>query len=271
MPSSTENLLKDAETIMKFYHLLTGIVSWEFVSTLGHEWDTLTGKRHYVWTIWIYLLCRITCILSFVFALANLDVQQRSSCQVTSALHWALGYTNLALSSLLVLLRLVAIWEINIFICVLAVLLWLVTTALNFRHVFLLLSSWDDALYGCGTSLGTPIANISTLFAAALVVFLFIYVGLIRKPEVHSHGIYRVLLHQDIVWLGVIIMFGLPSLVVVVLQLECSCICGCTMQLANYGTILWDDDTSYSPLSDNAGDHPSRHKHMHNPVVSIAL
>jgi len=89
--------------------------SWEFMATIGFDWDVFQGKRPYRWTIWvsslretgsyyhlneyqIYFGTRYIGLLGFVFLLLNID-SVRLNCQVRLAPYFGLVQRSLLTSA----------------------------------------------------------------------------------------------------------------------------------------------------------------------------
>lgn len=56
---------------------------WEFVSTLGFEWEVFTGRRPWKWSFAVYLLARFLAIISVILNLVGSSVHTRYNCNVS--------------------------------------------------------------------------------------------------------------------------------------------------------------------------------------------
>ncbi|KAI0311053.1 hypothetical protein OF83DRAFT_792908 [Amylostereum chailletii] len=217
--SNTE--LKDFAAGVKVIHVTCGIAIWEAVSTLTYEWTIFTKKRPYRWTIWIHLICRVSSLISFILLLGHVDSFVKSRCQPFKMGLLVCAYISVALGSLLIVLRVIAVWERSKPVSVFSALLWLTSIALNFREPFLVTTTWSTKLHSCALVVGdTFIVNVPTMVASDLLLLLLMLAGLLRKPEARCQGIFRLMYYQGIVWLLVATLVGVPSLVLVALNLN---------------------------------------------------
>ncbi|KAI0315617.1 hypothetical protein OF83DRAFT_1173640 [Amylostereum chailletii] len=217
----TNALLNDYGGVVKVIHATCGIVLWETLSTLTYEWTIFSKKRPYRWTIWIHLICRLSCLLSFIFIAAHDDTTVKSACQSYSTVFLVCAYLSVALGSFLVILRVIAVWERNILVSAFSVLLWLTSIALNFREPFIVTSSWNTYVNACNLVFGdTLLVNVPMMVTSDILLLLLVLAGLVRKPEARGQGIFRFLHYQGIVWLLVAMLAGVPTLVLVALNLN---------------------------------------------------
>ena len=56
---------------------------WEFVSTLGFEWEVFTGRRPWKWSFAVYLLARFMALISVILNLVGSSLQTRYNCSVS--------------------------------------------------------------------------------------------------------------------------------------------------------------------------------------------
>ncbi|KAI0312800.1 hypothetical protein OF83DRAFT_1176293 [Amylostereum chailletii] len=245
--SSAMTVLNDEIGLIHITDAVAGIVMhvspWELVSTASYEWGVFAGKREYRWTIWVHLLCRVANVLAYASFVALSSNRTASLCKALSTLGFVLhtigpskvytmiadtpdmqvfSYTATTLSSFLIVLRIIAVWEKQRLISCLSILVWLASAALNFREVSLVFAEWNALGRGCVLVSGrTFIVNVPALLASDTSLLLLLLVGLLRKPGlVRRHGLYRVLLQQDIVWISVVALSTVPMLVLVVLDLN---------------------------------------------------
>ena len=56
---------------------------WEFVSTLGFEWEVFTGRRPWKWSFAVYLLARFMAIVSVILNLIGSSIHTEYNCTVS--------------------------------------------------------------------------------------------------------------------------------------------------------------------------------------------
>ncbi|KAF8496138.1 hypothetical protein F5888DRAFT_1804280 [Russula emetica] len=150
--------------VYRFWGLMDGIFIWEFMITLDYEWSVIRGRRPYRWTIWIYSLIRVATLATVALNIFSLDATTRINCQVCHAIRlrpyarfliaWFLkvaanlqfifAYLALATSSLLIVLRIIAIWDRKKVIVAFATGVWGINVAFLIQGKFLPPSVWGD-------------------------------------------------------------------------------------------------------------------------------
>ncbi|KAI9458086.1 hypothetical protein F5148DRAFT_334240 [Russula earlei] len=125
--------LQDAVALKNFWHVLNGLYIWEFFTTLDYEWDMLRRRRPYRWTIWIYSLTRATALASVIVNFINMDMTTAINCQVSTTSNLIFSYISVATASLLIVLRVIAIWNRNKTIIIVSASLWAISVAVMIR------------------------------------------------------------------------------------------------------------------------------------------
>jgi len=133
------------------------------------------------------------------------------------------AYTTFASSSLLMVLRVIAIWNINKVIMALASILWGVNVSLLIHGIIQLRSTWVAAQNSC--SLPNAESNIATIISMFITDFLLLVtmlIGLLRMR--HGGGgtlaLGRLLWTQGVIWLSLATAAELPPLVFICLNLN---------------------------------------------------
>ncbi|OBZ76251.1 hypothetical protein A0H81_02958 [Grifola frondosa] len=85
----------------------------EWVTTLGFEWRLVTRQLRWKWPMLICILCRFFMLIYVILMLVGLNTTTELNCQVALRIILFLNYLCLALSSLLIVLRVIAIWNRN--------------------------------------------------------------------------------------------------------------------------------------------------------------
>ncbi|KAI0246156.1 hypothetical protein BJV78DRAFT_192697 [Lactifluus subvellereus] len=117
-------LFNDYLAMIKLDHAIAGIYIWETVFTAGFELDVLRGKRPYRWTIWLYLGTRYCGLLLFILVLVGED-GGKVSCQPFVNANAIMISASWTFASLIIVLRVIAIWNRQRIVSFLSVSVWL--------------------------------------------------------------------------------------------------------------------------------------------------
>ncbi|KAN0103995.1 hypothetical protein V8E52_011425 [Russula decolorans] len=185
---------------MKVWLALNGLYVWEFIVTLDYEWRVIRGRLPYRWTIWVYSFTRVAALMG-VICFASMDGTTPLHCQVWMSLSAAFFYISAAAASLLIVLRIIAIWNRNKIVTTLSITIWGISTAFHIKSAALLRAVSDPALHSCDL-VNTKYSVLSFIptIISNLVLLLIMLVGLIilRRHDGGRFGLSRVLWKQ--VW-----------------------------------------------------------------------
>jgi len=123
-------ITKDRLAVLKLWHVMAGLYIWEVVTTLDYEWSVLRGHRPYRWTIWIYCLTRVAALTAITLNLISDNVMSRFNCEIEIIFELIFGYLAFATASLLIVLRIIVIWNKKKIIIAIATILWVINVAL---------------------------------------------------------------------------------------------------------------------------------------------
>jgi len=106
------------------------ISSWEFATTLDYEWSIIWGRRPYRWTVWIYSLTRLATLTTVinVIVFSNTEVAPHR-CQALLTLISVCDGMALAIAELLIVLRIIAIWNKRKVVVAIAMGLWVINVS----------------------------------------------------------------------------------------------------------------------------------------------
>ncbi|KAH9016128.1 hypothetical protein EDB85DRAFT_769336 [Lactarius pseudohatsudake] len=134
-------LLRDYFVITRLIHAIGSLSIWETVFTAGLELNVLRGKQPYRWTIWVsfepsfrfidaslnalrlYLGTRYTLLLMFIVVFIHND--GHVPCQPFIIANFALSYASWGFASLIIVLRVIAIWDRHVVVSSIALSMWL--------------------------------------------------------------------------------------------------------------------------------------------------
>ncbi|KAI0274134.1 hypothetical protein BGY98DRAFT_96152 [Russula aff. rugulosa BPL654] len=204
-----------------FWLLVDGFYIWEFLTTLDLEWDVIRGRRPHRWTIWIYSITRLATLTFVVINILSIGVPIPISCQVTIGSQFIVSYLALATSSLMIALRVIAIWGKNRTIVAIATGIWgtnvvfLIQGAARFR------SSWDWEISNCVLYLDSVRLSTISTFVTDIILVLMMLFGLYR---LRRHGglmaLGRLLWNQGVVWILIVVVAELTPTVFICLDLN---------------------------------------------------
>jgi hypothetical protein len=128
---------EDFLAVVKFWHIVDGIFIWEFFVGLQYELSVIRGRRPYMWTIWIYSFTRLCTLISVILNMLALDSSSPINCQLWVIFLATFSYLAFAAASLLIVIRIIAIWERNIIAVVIAMCSWSTNVAFFIHSVTL--------------------------------------------------------------------------------------------------------------------------------------
>ncbi|KAI0274156.1 hypothetical protein BGY98DRAFT_93753 [Russula aff. rugulosa BPL654] len=218
-----QTVARDFMALVNLHHVFTGIFIWEFFTTLDYEWDIIRGRRPYRWSIWIYTLARVATLSGLATELTGFDITTRINCQVWGVFGIALPNTAFAAASLLIVLRIVAIWNRDKIIILIAVAIWVTDVAFLINGCVRIRDSWSYDSNSCILLNPQNIKpNIMSSLIADVLLLVIMLVGLlrIRFGSGNTFGLERVLWKQGVIWLLFAIVCEIPPTVFVCLDLN---------------------------------------------------
>jgi len=213
-------LLKDYIAFIKLGHTIAGIYIWETVITVGFELDVLQGKRPYRWTIWPYLGTRYTGLLVSVFFFMHID-GENAPCHQMTILDFAFGYVCWSFATLIIVLRVIAIWNRNIIVSLISVGLWFGALTWNIWGLAVLATTYDPFLNTCvGLDTHRDLLNAIGILTVDVILLLAMLIGLLRHPYRTSTGMWKFLYQQCIIWIALAILSEIPPVVFLIVNLS---------------------------------------------------
>ncbi|KAI9436151.1 hypothetical protein F5148DRAFT_1294653 [Russula earlei] len=202
-------LTRDYWALTKLWHAVDALYIWEFVTSLDYEWSVIKGRRPYLWTIWvrivaeIYSFTRVVTLTAAIVNLVGLDAATPINCQVWAFLNFIFSYLALASSSLLVVLRIIAIWNKNRFVIALAACVWGTNSDL-ISGISRIRSGWDTEQKQCLVlNVESNKLTIIVLLVTDIILLLTMLVGLfsLRRCGGGKFELSRLLWKQGLIWL----------------------------------------------------------------------
>ncbi|KAH9962056.1 hypothetical protein BGW80DRAFT_867955 [Lactifluus volemus] len=202
-------LQKDYLALIKINHAVAGIYIWEVVTTFRFELDILRGKRPFKWTIWLYLLMRYTALIVIILFLASAD-GAKISCGPFTMGSYVLAFISWGCASLIIVLRVIAIWNREKIPTFLAIALWLVGNALNI-YTAVVVKGFSPIPGSCVIlGLRKSLASAIGTTVIDLVLLMCMLIGLLRFVHNGARGIWHVLYQQCIIWIALACIAEVP-------------------------------------------------------------
>ncbi|KAI9439562.1 hypothetical protein H4582DRAFT_1536120 [Lactarius indigo] len=213
-------VLLDYFDLTKLLHALGSAYIWETVMTAGFELDVLRGKQPYRWTIWIYLGTRYACLLMFIVFFIHNDAGH-VPCQPFIIANYALSYVSWGFASLIIVLRIIAIWDRNIIVSLIAFSTLLTGLGLNIRTLTKIESTYDSTFEACLVlKTDSGLVGAAAILAADILLLMIMLIGLLRLAHGSSVGIWGLLYKQCIIWIILAAVVEIPPLVFYILDLN---------------------------------------------------
>jgi len=171
---------RDFSAFVKLLHTVDGLYIWEFVTTLEYEWTVVRGTRPYRWTIWLHSLARVATLVAVIINMIGFDVSKPINCQLWVIFEVIFAYTAVAASSLLIALRVIAIWNRNRIVYAIAMSTWWTNVLCLIHGITELRSAWSPITKTCvvpNTTAST--LNITVSLCTDIVLLLIMLVGLL--------------------------------------------------------------------------------------------
>ncbi|KAH9990095.1 hypothetical protein BJV77DRAFT_634846 [Russula vinacea] len=229
-------MAQDYEALVKMWHLIDGVFIWEFLSTLDFEWDVIRGHRPYRWTIWVYSLARVSTLLAVILNIVGLNYTSEMNCQAWATFLAIFAYLAYVSSTLLIVLRVIAIWNKVKIVFAIAMGIWITDNGVFIYGVSQLRSKWTPEDNACAllNVYTTKPAVIGSLFSDVVLLLIMLF-GLLRLRckggGAFSMG--RTLWKQGLIWLLVATVAEVPSTVFLILNLNDS------LNLVRHSLLLW--------------------------------
>ncbi|KAI0278095.1 hypothetical protein BGY98DRAFT_565050 [Russula aff. rugulosa BPL654] len=186
--------------LVKVVHLFCGVYIWEFVSTLGFEWEVFTGRRPWKWSFAVYLLARFMALISVILNLVGSSLQTRYNCSAWWRCVLAMSWFSEAVASFLLALRGVAIWGRDTTITSFTLLVWSASIAGSFWS-----TTRACAISGTNTFRWSLLSNI----LVDLTLLSIMFAGVLRKKN--ATHLWRMLYFQSIFWILTATFTEVPS------------------------------------------------------------
>ncbi|KAI0278573.1 hypothetical protein BGY98DRAFT_516291 [Russula aff. rugulosa BPL654] len=213
----------DPLAVMKFGLIMSGIYIWEFVTTLDFEWSVIRRHRRYRWTIWIYSASRLSGLAVIILALVDYFGTSLINCQAWVTSGWVFGALGgYGLSSILIMLRIFAIWDKSKVIMAISAVIWVNNLGFQIAGIIKIRAEWVPAAKSCAITNVKICRNIYTnLFVSDVILLIIMLAGLLRlRRGGGSFYLTQLLWKQGVIWLVIATAAELPQLLLLVLNVN---------------------------------------------------
>ncbi|KAH9958708.1 hypothetical protein BC827DRAFT_546707 [Russula dissimulans] len=195
---------RDFLVMVKLWHTLDGLYIWEFFTTLNYEWSIIRGNRPYRWTIWVYSYTRVSTLLTLIVHMISFNTSRRINCQLTITSEIIFANTATASASLLIVLRVIAVWNKNKIIYLISMSAWIANASCLIHDIVRLRGVWSTVLNVCMVPNAVDSKlNLMVSLCTDTVLLLIMIFGLFRLFSDHrgASSLGRLLWTQGLVWL----------------------------------------------------------------------
>jgi len=161
--------------------------------------------------------------MAVICNLTTLNLTAPTNCQVLNTINFILAYMTFALSSLLIILRIIAVWNKNKVIVGLAASVWGINGSFMVQGLAQIRSTWvADGSFCSIPNLRSNLANVISMFVTDFFLLVIMLVGLFRlRCRVGGKfALAPFLWKQGLIWLLLTTVAELPPLVFICLDLN---------------------------------------------------
>lgn len=194
---------------VKLIHIFGGIYIWEWVTTAQFEWEVFTGRRRFRWSFLAYELCRTLCLASIIAVMIGFNLTHQFNCEGWFRALLVFSYFAIAFSSLLILLRGVAIWGRSLGVLVFTALVWFCNIGFAIYSVTQGRIEWVPTVNSCFITQTTRFRwGITVNLITDLVLLSVMFAGVLSKRN--TTGLWRVLYIQGLSWILIASLSEMP-------------------------------------------------------------
>lgn len=217
---------KDFITVVKMLHFIDGVKVWYFLSNLDFDWKLLNSRPTQRWPSFVYLASRFTSIACVVSFLVGLNVTSRINCQAWISAAFVFPLLELELALILIVFRVVAIWECTFTIISLTTTALAVHSGVSFYMLTGIKSFWDPGPNYNGCVVSAPRTRLLMMSITTIMLYAFLLVamltGLLRYRQARSFRLWHVLQQQGWIWFALAVAAEVPTLILVLVNVNSS-------------------------------------------------
>ncbi|KAH9039213.1 hypothetical protein EDB84DRAFT_1066937 [Lactarius hengduanensis] len=252
----------DFRALENFVFAVQGVYIWEYFSTLWFERSFITGEQPYRWSIWVYSGTRLLTLMNAVSNLVGFSVKTRMNCQLWVYSELITAHGAFSLRSLLLILRISAIWSGNKSILGACLCAYLTNIAFLIRSIAIAKETWAGQLRACVFVGEKSRDNIMATFFSEVFLLLVMTIGLLRQRD---HYLGRLLFNQCMICLAVATFAEVPPFVILFLKLNEPLNMMFQVACRKYYLYEWGANGLTTQLPISPCDDNMRHAHVQGP------
>jgi len=213
----------DSWAFVKLCHAVDSLYLWEFFTSLGYEWSVIRGHRPYRWTIWIYSITRVAGLLAVILNMVGIDVTAPLNCQAWLIFQLVFGYMAFAAASLLIVLRIIAVWNKDRVVVAVATGVWVTNIGFLVQGIARLRATYVPKQQSCMIrDTERSKLNIIATLITDVILLVIMLIGLIRSRHYggDTFGLGQLLWKQGVIWLVLASIAEVPPTVFICLNLN---------------------------------------------------
>jgi len=206
-------------SVVKLQHVFFGLYIWEFLTNLHFDFSLFYPTRRLGWVKWLYLAARFLTLATVINDVVGLDIGSAVDCKPQVVLNCALSTLSTQAGSVLIAVRVFAVWNRYILIFIISVVGILAQIGIliySMNHINA--EEWGGLVTNCPFS-PHDLAPISTaLLTFDIILLSLLIIGLFRSRCAGRFGLWRYLWHQGWLWLGMACLAGVPPVTIIFLN-----------------------------------------------------
>jgi len=198
---------------VKTIHVFGGLYIWEWLTSLGYEWDVVTGRRKVAyWSFAVYTTTRTLALAIVILMFIGFNNTHYMNCEAWFRITLVFSYAAVACCALLIGLRAVALWGRTERILYWVGTIWLVDIGICVWNITRAHTTWVPAYKACGITSTQDFRNGLVInFVANFLLLGTMFTGVWRKRN--STQLWYVLFVQGIAWVLAAMLSEIPTLV----------------------------------------------------------
>ncbi|KAH9956530.1 hypothetical protein BC827DRAFT_1270895 [Russula dissimulans] len=210
-------IAKDRVAVVKLWHTMAGLYLYEFVTTLDYEWSViedivLIAQRYGS----VYSFTRVAALMAVILNLVSINLTTPYNCEIELVFQIFFGYLAFAAAALLIVIRVIAIWNGDKRIIAIATTIWATNFAFIIHGVVKIRASWVPELTTCLLLPGniqserlnliaTLVTDIPCLSSCSLACFAYAFMNAA---------------HWGLIWFLIATLVEVPNVVFICLDLN---------------------------------------------------
>ncbi|OBZ76875.1 hypothetical protein A0H81_02928 [Grifola frondosa] len=226
------------ESLTTVTQIAGGIYIWDWVNTLYFDWRLASGgKEEWRWPALVYLLARFTNLIAVICQFIIMNLQNEPNCDALIRVMLSFAYISIALTSTLIAIRTIAIWNRELPVVLFATIAVLsnagcllygkiLNNGVNYDANQSLQGLIQNSTSVWNISIGTCVIShtaraklgIIVTFTTSVLMLIVMLAGIWTKRGTGS--LWRLLYRQGIIWVAVAILFYIPLVVLISLNVN---------------------------------------------------